>query len=109
MQALVQELSGLVPDWTIGPALILGAIFVALLVHKVARVLVKRAIGRRNSILLPILQRTAGPARLALCLAAVALVLPLAPLNEGWRRALAHVFVVATIALVGWITMRVVD
>ncbi|WP_257168652.1 mechanosensitive ion channel family protein [Bradyrhizobium sp. SRS-191] len=109
MQALVQQLSALVPDWMIGPALIIGAILGALLVYKVLRALVKRAIGPRKSILLPILQRTAGPARLALCLIAVAMVLPLAPLNEGWRRALAHLFVVATIALIGWITIRVVD
>ncbi|CCE04022.1 mechanosensitive ion channel family protein [Bradyrhizobium sp. STM 3809] len=109
MQALVQQLSALVPDWMVGPALIIGAILGALLVYKLLRALVKRAIGPRQSILLPILQRTAGPARLALCLIAVALVLPLAPLSEGWRRALAHLFVVATIALVGWITIRIVD
>jgi len=109
MQDLVQQLAGLVPDWMVGPGLIISAIVGALLVYKLARALVRRAIGPRSSILLPILQRTAGPARLALCLIAVALVLPLAPLNESWRLALTHLFAVASIALVGWITIRVVD
>ena len=108
MQALMQQLS-FVPDWMIGTGLIIIAIAGALLVHRLLRAVVKRAIGPRNSILLPILQRTAGPARLALCLVTVALVLPLAPLNEDWRSALAHLFVVTTIALVGWITIRVMD
>ncbi|MGJ4946365.1 mechanosensitive ion channel family protein [Bradyrhizobium sp. HKCCYLS1011] len=109
MQELVERISGLAPQWVVGPGLIAGAIIGALLIYKVIRALVRRTIGARNSILLPILQRTAGPARLALCLIAVALVLPLAPLSDGWRPALTHVFAVATIALIGWITIRVVD
>ena len=109
MQELVEQISGLAPTWLIGPGLILVAITGALLVYKVIRAVVKRTIGAHNSILLPILQRTAGPARLALCLMAVALVLPLAPLDEVWRRTLTRLFAVATIALVGWITIRVVD
>ncbi|WP_315704621.1 MULTISPECIES: mechanosensitive ion channel family protein [unclassified Bradyrhizobium] len=109
MQELVERMSGLAPEWLIGPGLIAAAIVGALLIYKVIRAVVKRTIGARSSILLPTLQRTAGPARLALCLIAVALVLPLAPLDDAWRRALAHLFAVATIALVGWITIRAVD
>ena len=53
--------------------------------------------------------RTAGPAQLALCLAAVALVLPLAPLDDAFRTPLTRLFVVAFIALIGWISIRIVD
>jgi small-conductance mechanosensitive channel len=109
MRAMLQRIFGFVPDWIFGLGLIALAIIGALLVDKLARVLVRRAIGPRNSIALPILQRTAGPARLAICLVAVALVLPLAPLNDDLRMALTHIFVVATIALIGWISIRVVD
>ncbi|MEH2532556.1 small-conductance mechanosensitive channel [Bradyrhizobium sp. AZCC 1588] len=56
-----------------------------------------------------LLQRVSGPARLALCLVAVALVLPLAPLNDVLREQLRHFFIVAVIALIGWITVRAVD
>lgn len=55
------------------------------------------------------LERIEGPVQLALCLAAVALVLPLAPLNDIWREQLTHFFVVAVIALIGWISMRAVE
>lgn len=109
MQEIIARVSGWAPEWLVGPGLILAAVLGALFVYNVIRAVLKRTIGRQNSIALPILQRTAGPARLALCLIAVALVLPLAPLDEAWRWALAHLFAVTTIALVAWITIRVVD
>jgi small-conductance mechanosensitive channel len=40
---------------------------------------------------------------------AVAIVLPLAPLNDDMRNALTHLFAVVSIALVGWISIRAVD
>lgn len=109
MHATLQRIIDLVPQWVVGPGLIVLAIVCALILHKLGRMLVKRAIGPRNSIALPIVQRTAGPTRLALCLVAVALVLPLAPLSDDLRLTLMHFFAVATIALIGWISIRVVD
>jgi hypothetical protein len=41
--------------------------------------------------------------------AAVAFVLPLAPLGDELRDTLTHLFVVVCIALVGWISIRAVD
>jgi small-conductance mechanosensitive channel len=55
------------------------------------------------------LDKTAGPSRLALCLAAVAFVLPLAPLNDVLRQQLSRFFAVAVIALIGWLSIRAVD
>jgi len=109
LQAMLQGLFGFMPDWVVGLGLIALAMLCALLAHNLVRALVRRAIGSRNSLALPILQRTAGPARLAICLVAVALVLPLAPLNDELRGTLAHLFAVATIALVGWILIRAID
>jgi small-conductance mechanosensitive channel len=109
MQAVLERIFGFMPDWVVGLGLIALAIVGALLVDKLARMVVWRATGSQNSLAVPILQRTAGPARLALCLIAVALVLPLAPLDDELRGTLTHVFAVATIALIGWISIRAVD
>ncbi|OKO81378.1 mechanosensitive ion channel family protein [Bradyrhizobium sp. NAS96.2] len=98
-----------VPDWVVGLGLITGAIAVALIVHSIAQRLVHRMVRSQNSVAPQLLERTSGPSRLALCLAAVALVLPLAPLDDLLRLTLGHVFGVAVIALVGWISIRAVD
>ncbi|MBR0871943.1 mechanosensitive ion channel family protein [Bradyrhizobium tropiciagri] len=98
-----------VPDWVVGLGLITGALLIALLIHSVARRLVRRVLVPRSPVATMLLDRTAGPTRLALCLAAVALVLPLAPLSDVLRLTLSHFFGVAVIALVGWISIRAVD
>ena len=47
--------------------------------------------------------------RLALCLAAVGFIMPLAPLDGELRLDLTHLLAIATIALIGWISIRSVD
>ena len=109
VQALLQRTFGFVPEWVIGLGLVCLAIVCALFVHRIAVALAKRAIGLRRSIAIPILDATTGPTRLAVCLAAVAFVLPLAPLSDELRDTFTHLFVVASIALIGWILIRAVD
>src|SRR5215471_16842029 len=109
IQALLERTFGFVPDWFIGLGLVCVAILCALLVHKIAVVLAKRAIGPRRSIAIQILDATTGPTRLAMCLAAVAFEMPLAPLGEELRAALTRLFVVASISLIGWTSIRAVD
>jgi small-conductance mechanosensitive channel len=109
MQATLQRVIAFMPDWIAGIALVSIAVVFALIVHRIASALVKRAIGERRSVWVQILEATSGPTRLALCLAAVAFVMPAAPLSNELRNDLTHLFAVATIALVGWITMRAVD
>jgi hypothetical protein len=74
-----------VPDWLVGCALVGFAILCALIVHQLARSVTRRVIGARRSLAVLILEATSGPTRLALCLAAVAFVLPLAPLGDDLR------------------------
>src|SRR5439155_24897929 len=105
----VDEMLGWVPSWFVGLSLIAAAILLALFLYRVAVWLLNRAFGTRLPLLAVFIERTAGPARLALCLAAVALVLPLAPLDDTIRTPLMRVFVVAFIALIGWISIRIVD
>jgi small-conductance mechanosensitive channel len=104
-----EQMLGWVPQWMVGLGLVAGAITAALFVYGIAARIIKRALGTRRPAATLFLQRVAGPARLALCLAAVALVLPLAPLNDLLREQLTHFFVVAVIALIGWISIRGVD
>ncbi|MHC4043229.1 mechanosensitive ion channel family protein [Bradyrhizobium sp. 23AC] len=112
LQALMADIDrmfGWIPSWFVGLGLVVGAILLALFVYRVAVWLLARAFGTRLPLLSIFIDRTAGPAQLALCLAAVALVLPLAPLDEMIRTPLMRLFVVAVIALIGWISIRIVD
>ncbi|MFG3592058.1 mechanosensitive ion channel family protein [Bradyrhizobium sp. RDI18] len=105
----VEQAFDWVPQWLVGLGLVVGAIAVALFVYGIAARIIKRALRMRWPAVTLLLQRVSGPARLALCLVAEALVLPLAPLNDVLREQLRHFFIVAVIALIGWITVRAVD
>ena len=105
----IERMFGWIPSWFIGLALIAGAIALALLAHWLAAWLLNRTLGRRIPLISVFIERTAGPARLALCLAAVAMVMPLAPLDDAIRVPLTRAFVVAFIGLIGWISIRIVD
>lgn len=109
LMADIDRMFGWIPQWFIGLSLVAGAILLALLVYRVAIWLLGRAFGTRFPFLSVFIDRIAGPAQLALCLAAVALVLPLAPLDDAIRTPLMRLFVVAFIALIGWISIRIVD
>jgi small-conductance mechanosensitive channel len=105
----INGMLGWIPSWFIGLSLVAGAILLALLVYRLAIWLLGRTFGTRFPLLSVFVDRTTGPAQLALCLAAVALVLPLAPLDDAIRTPLMRLFVVAFIALIGWISIRIVD
>jgi small-conductance mechanosensitive channel len=109
IQMVLQDVFGFIPQWLIGLGLVCIAILCALSVHRLLVSLAKRAIGPKRSMAIQILETTSGPIRLAACLAAVAIVTPLAPLNDALSSALTHSFVVASIALIGWISIRAVD
>lgn len=98
-----------IPRWLVGLGLVIGAILLALSLYRFARWLLNRGFGTRFPLIGVFIARTAGPAQLAVCLAAVAVVLPFAPLNDAIRTPLVRAFVVAFIALIGWISIRIVD
>ena len=109
LMADIDAMLGWIPSWFIGLGLVAAAILLALLVYRIATWLLNRAFGTRLPLLSVFIARTAGPAQMALCLAAVAMVLPLAPLDDTIRTPLTRLFVVAFIALIGWISIRIVD
>jgi small-conductance mechanosensitive channel len=100
---------GWLPEWVIGLALVAAAIVAALLVHRLLLKLARRVIGPRQSLWLTIVERTREPSMVAACVAAVAVVLPLAPLEDRLRNGLIQLMAVTCIALVGWIAIRAVD
>jgi small-conductance mechanosensitive channel len=107
--AKLDQIFGWIPQWFIGLAIVACTILAALFVHSIAIRVTRRMLGHRRPVAILFLDRTAGPTRLALGLAAVAFVLPLAPLNDALRQQLSHFLAVAVIALVGWISIRAVD
>jgi small-conductance mechanosensitive channel len=109
LYAEFHRLLGWVPLWIVGLALVCGAIIVALAVHNLATLMTRRTIGSKFPVAMLFLDKTAGPTRLAVSLLAVAIVLPLAPLDDSIRQPLSHIFAVALIALIGWISIRAVD
>ncbi|SFO34266.1 Small-conductance mechanosensitive channel [Bradyrhizobium sp. Ghvi] len=109
VMADIDKMFGWIPSWFIGLGLVVGAMMIALSFYRFAVWLLNRAFGTRLPLLSVFIERTSGPAQLALCLAAVALVLPLAPLDDAFRTPLTRLFVVAFIALIGWISIRIVD
>ncbi|WP_445221607.1 mechanosensitive ion channel family protein [Bradyrhizobium sp. Pa8] len=109
VMADIDKMFGWIPSWFVGLSLVAVAILIALSLYRLAVWLLNRTFGTRLPLLSVFIERTAGPAQLALCLAAVALVLPLAPLDSAFRTPLTSLFVVAFIALIGWISIRIVD
>jgi small-conductance mechanosensitive channel len=109
IQTVLQDDFTFLPQWLLGIGVVVFAVLCAMTVHRLLVTLAKRAIGPKRSVAIQILDKTSGPTRLAACLAAVAIVTPLAPLNDGLSSALTHLFVVASIALIGWIAIRSVD
>jgi small-conductance mechanosensitive channel len=107
--ALLEHMFGWVPEGAIALLLISVAIVVALFIHRVSLSLARRIVGTRFPFALLVLEKTTGPTRLAACLAATALVLPLVPFDDVLRRQLINFFIVAGIALTGWISIRAVD
>jgi small-conductance mechanosensitive channel len=109
LMADIEKMFGWIPSWFFGLGLVAGAMLLALSLYRLAVWLLNRTFGTRLPLLSVFIERTSGPAKLALCLAAVALVLPLAPLDDAFRTPLTRIFIVAFIALIGWISIRIVD
>ncbi len=107
--AMLEPMFGWVPPWVIGLLLVSAAVVVALSVHRAGLALATRIVGTRFPFAILILQRTTGPVRMAACMASTALVLPLIPFDDALRRQLINCFIVAGIALTGWISIRAVD
>lgn len=97
-------------DLTWSAAVVVGAVLVALIAHRVAFGLLDR-ITRRTSASWDgsAVRHTRGPAALALALFAVLFVMPGAPMDEAVRDALSHAIAVGLVACVAWAVIALVD
>ena len=96
-------------DVVLAAATLVGAVIVALLLHAAAVRLMRRVVGGEQTFLRTVLAATTGPSRLGLLLIALAIALPLTPLASGTANLLARLLGLATICLLGWIALTVLD
>jgi len=97
------------PDWLVSAAMLAFGALLALVVHSVVIRLMLRLLRERHPHLRVFLSGTKTITRLALVILAFFIVLPAAPLELGAESIIAKVLLVATIALLGWAAITVVD
>ena len=95
------------PPWAVSLILLLGAIVAAWLIHAVILAILRRLFQGRRPYLRTIIDATKNPTRLALLLVALAVALPTAPLGPDTKSVLLRVLMLATICLLGWISLTV--
>lgn len=98
-----------IPPWTVGLALIAGALAVALALHVLAVRALKRGLQRQSEFARSLVIRTRAPSRLALMVAALSWSLKVAPIPDRLERPLLHLLLIGFIILVGWAVMTAAD
>jgi small-conductance mechanosensitive channel len=91
-----------IPNWLWAALMLATAAALALLLHRAAVRLMRRLISSKHAFLQSLISATDGPIRMALVIVAVAIVLPVAPLDRDAQAAVGRALVVAFILLVGW-------
>ncbi len=93
------------PAWAASFVLLASAVIIALLLHAVISTLLRSQRPYFNSIL----RGTKNPARAAFILIALAIAVPAAPLGPEIASVLARLLMLATICLLGWIALTVLQ
>ena len=96
------------PDWVVTLLVLGGATALVLALHGVLTRQLQRIVSARGLFWRSLVQRTFGPGRLALVIAAVSAATPIAPIPWEWQSGLRHILLVATVALVGWIAVTAI-
>jgi small-conductance mechanosensitive channel len=95
------------PNWLL--AVIILAIAIALVLYASARILLRRALAQRHPYLRSVLTRVRGATLVGMMILAVAIALPVAPLDPVAFYWLAHLLVIAVVGSIGWITLTALD
>jgi small-conductance mechanosensitive channel len=106
--AVLNGLRSYAPTWAVSLIIVIVALVVALAVHAVILVVARRVLGGRPY-LRTILEATKEPTRVAFLIAALAIALPTVPVDSDTEAALGKLLVLATIGLVGWIALTVLQ
>jgi small-conductance mechanosensitive channel len=91
-----------IPNWLWAALMLVIAAAVALLLHRAAVRLMRRLVSPQRAFLQSLISATDGPIRMALVIIAVAIVLPVAPLDRDAQAVVGRALVVAFILLIGW-------
>lgn len=97
------------PTWTVNLAILILAGLVALTLHRAVVALVRRALGKKQTFLRALVQRTRRPTALAMVILGLAVGTALAPLSAGELEVLRRVLLLAFIALCGWTALTALD
>jgi small-conductance mechanosensitive channel len=97
------------PEWAPSVALLVLAALLALVVHRIILIALRRAFGERHPYLVSLVRRASGPLALALIAFALSVVLQSAPFDPVVSAALARILLLAFIVLAGWIAHIAVE
>jgi small-conductance mechanosensitive channel len=105
----IEALLAWVPAGVTTAVLLALAALVALFAHAVIVRLMRGTLARRHPFVATLTARTHGPARLGLVLLALNLLLPALPYEARASQRLGQLLLIALIALIGWLAVRVVE
>lgn len=97
------------PPWVFSLILIAAALAVSQLIYGLAVRLIRRRLSDRESFWHPLLMRTRGPVRMALCIGAISWAVRAAPLPAREANLVQHGLLVAFIVLFGWAAMTALN
>src|SRR5581483_482431 len=97
------------PPWIVAAILLVGVVVVAWGLHAATLEALRRLSRGRWPYLRTILDATRSPTRLALLVVAVAVALPVTPLEADTKHILGRVLLLTTICLFGWAAMTVLN
>ena len=97
------------PAWAVSLVVVILVLAVTLIAHAAALSTVRGLLRDRRPYLRTILEATKNPTRLALLIFAFAVALPTAQFSPATEAALAKVLALASICLVGWIALTMLQ
>ena len=96
--------------WLWSAALLLGAILLALVAHRIIFAVARRVTRRSpNPLFVPLLRYGENPAQLILLLLLLAAVLPVLPIPQAASQVAEHIAGLALIAGIGWLVIALVE
>lgn len=99
---VIRSSSPWLPDWALSVGLLVFGVVAALAAHQLLHGIAKRFAEKHGLFARALVQRTAGPARLALVIVGVSVAASVAPMSTAGRDLLRHTLLIGFIVLVGW-------
>lgn len=89
--------------------ILLGAVLVAVILHKIVYGLLFRKVANRSGHFPSLVRRARRPVRLGMVLLSIAIALPATRLGPEWQDALQHIALVLFIVLTGWTAILLIN